>query len=86
MLDGALGRGMRKLIAATDRGRLLIYEACLKKQAELGQMENVAIVKVAHEVWFIRIFSGVKLANVFCEKKGIIGTRMLLFCLTFGSK
>lgn len=50
VLDGALGRGMRKLVAATDRGRLLIYQACLKKQAELAQMENVAIVKVAHEV------------------------------------
>lgn len=49
--DAALCPGMAKLLVGTTRGRLLVYDGHVKHRTDdLGEMENVKMVKVAHEV------------------------------------
>ena len=50
--DAILCHGMGKMVAASDKGRLLIYPATVEKEdkGEMGQEVRPIIVKVAHEV------------------------------------
>lgn len=50
LTDLAFCPRMSKVIVATQKGRLLIYEGQIQRFADMGQMEEVVMVKVAHEV------------------------------------
>ncbi|TRY78561.1 hypothetical protein TCAL_06149 [Tigriopus californicus] len=49
LTDLAFCRRMSKVIVGTQKGRLLIYESQIQRFADMGQMEEVVMVKVAHE-------------------------------------
>ena len=52
ILDAILCHGMGKMVVASNKGRLLIYNGKVRREerGEMGQVQMPIILKVAHEV------------------------------------